>query len=565
MTTLRLGERSWRPEWALILLALWVLAVGLGLREPWPADEPRFVLVARQMWESGDWLFPMRGNEAYPDKPPLFFWLLNIAYAVTGSWRTAFLLPGLVCGVLTLVLVHDLCRRLYGLRAARLASLMLLFVVQFTFQLKRAQIDPVLLGLMTTAHYGLLRHLLLGPAWGWAAIGAGCAGLATITKGVGPLCLLLILACALAHRLGPRRLPQFSWRDRRWLWLVPAFLGAIALWLVPLLLTAYGDAARMDYVRQILLGQTAHRYLAPASHLQPFWYFLQVMLVQWLPLSLFLPWLVPAWRRRLRRGDGRLLTLLLQIGLVVLFFSLSPGKREVYILPMLPLAVLALAPALPALVRKVQVARLLLALPLVVGLLLIAGSLWAIYGDPRWARKLAYVRELQLWTVTLVMGLGVLLLSLACWRRRWLAWPVAMTWLWSALALLAYPRLDPGSSASGLMQQVGRHIGPGAELGLLSWKEQNLLQADRPAKVFGFLRNRAAQELEAVAWLRADPQQRWLLLQPVNLEACFDPEKAVLIGRSNRRDWLLVRSEALLPVCHPHPEGAKRDRRVADF
>ena len=48
-------------------IALLMLSAGYGLREPWPADEPRFVLVARQMVESGDWLFPHRGIELYPD------------------------------------------------------------------------------------------------------------------------------------------------------------------------------------------------------------------------------------------------------------------------------------------------------------------------------------------------------------------------------------------------------------------------------------------------------------------------------------------------------------------
>jgi hypothetical protein len=60
-------------------LALLVLGAGYGLRDPWPADEPRFVLVAKQMFEGGDWWFPHRGQELYPDKPPLFFWLLALA------------------------------------------------------------------------------------------------------------------------------------------------------------------------------------------------------------------------------------------------------------------------------------------------------------------------------------------------------------------------------------------------------------------------------------------------------------------------------------------------------
>lgn len=76
----------------LLLIALVVLGAGLGLRDPWPADEPRFALIAKEMVESGQWLFPMRGGELYPDKPPLFMWGIAIGYVLTGSIKVAFLL-----------------------------------------------------------------------------------------------------------------------------------------------------------------------------------------------------------------------------------------------------------------------------------------------------------------------------------------------------------------------------------------------------------------------------------------------------------------------------------------
>ena len=69
----------------LMLLGLVVLGTGLGLRDPWPADEPRFALIAQQMVESGQWLFPFRGGEVYPDKPPMFMWAIGLFYWLTGS------------------------------------------------------------------------------------------------------------------------------------------------------------------------------------------------------------------------------------------------------------------------------------------------------------------------------------------------------------------------------------------------------------------------------------------------------------------------------------------------
>jgi 4-amino-4-deoxy-L-arabinose transferase-like glycosyltransferase len=81
-----------RAFWLFALLAVCVLGAGMGLRDPWPADEPRFALVARQMVQSGDWLFPHRGSELYADKPPAFMALQAAGYELTRHWRIAFLL-----------------------------------------------------------------------------------------------------------------------------------------------------------------------------------------------------------------------------------------------------------------------------------------------------------------------------------------------------------------------------------------------------------------------------------------------------------------------------------------
>ena len=52
----------------------WLLPAGL-LREPWPADEPRFALMGRDMVETARWWIPHRGPELYAEKPPVFLWL----------------------------------------------------------------------------------------------------------------------------------------------------------------------------------------------------------------------------------------------------------------------------------------------------------------------------------------------------------------------------------------------------------------------------------------------------------------------------------------------------------
>src|SRR5687767_700926 len=96
----------------LLGLGLLLIATGVGLRDPWPADEPRFALVVRDMVATGEWLLPRVGGDVYADKPPLYFWLMGLALLATGSLRIAFLLPSLLSGLACLALIYDLGRRL---------------------------------------------------------------------------------------------------------------------------------------------------------------------------------------------------------------------------------------------------------------------------------------------------------------------------------------------------------------------------------------------------------------------------------------------------------------------
>ncbi len=177
----------------LIGLACVLIGAGLGLRDPWPADEPRFALIARDMLATGDWLVPRVAADLYSQKPPMYFWLMAASMALTGSLRVGFLLPSLIAGTGTVLLVYDLLRRARGREVALAGALMLLLTFQFTWQARQAQIDATLCFLTTLSLYGLLRHLLVAPAPGWFVAGWAAAGLGVITKGVGFLPLLALL------------------------------------------------------------------------------------------------------------------------------------------------------------------------------------------------------------------------------------------------------------------------------------------------------------------------------------------------------------------------------------
>ena len=542
----------------LILLAALSLAAGLGLREPSPPDEPRFVLAAQDMVSSGQWLFPHRGRELYAEKPPVFMWTQAAAYEVTGNWKVAFLLPSLLAALITLWLVHDLSARLWNRRAAQYATLALFVCLQFGLQAKRGQIDMLLVMLTTLSLWGLLRHLLQGPQWRLLYLGLFAAGVGTVTKGVGFLPVLVLLPWLAARWQG--RVESFAQPNDGWRWLlgVLCFIAGTGVWVVPMLVAVFqsSDPALQAYANDILLKQTGKRYADSWHHVQPFWYYAQVMMTLWLPGALLLPWLLPAWLRRLRRGDPRFWLLLGWSALVLLFFSASPGKREVYIFPMLPALCVAAAPLLPALMQRIVVRRVLFAYLLVLASVACALAVSALTGSTTWAHRLADQRGISDDTMQVflfwLLGFGVAVFAILSWARLrhvGSALVLATAALWLVYGMGLAPALDADSSSRGLMQRVGQRIGPDAQLGMVAWREQNLLQADRPVTDFGFKQSWEAPWAEAGPWLAADPTRRWVFVLDEALGPCVDRGQVIDIGQSNRNRWMLVPGEAWKPGC----------------
>ncbi len=549
----------------LLALLLFALAAGIGLREPSPPDEPRFVLSASAMVDSGDWLVPRRGREFYAEKPPVFMWMQAASWTLVRDWRVAFLLPSLLAALATLWLVQRAGARLWSPRHGAWAAAALFACLQFGLQAKRAQIDMVLVLMTTLSLCALLRYLLDGHRRRWLALGLFAAGLGTVTKGVGFLPLLVLLPWLWVRRRLPRR-PGARIAGDVALG-VAAFAAGAAVWLAPLgvALLRDPDPALHAYAHELLFRQTGTRYVNAWHHVQPPWYYAQTIATLWLPGALLLPWLLPAWWRRLRRGDARQVLLLGWVALVLLFFSLSPGKREVYIFPALPAACLAAAPLLPALLRRRGVQWLLSAWLLLCGALLL-GAAGSGLSDAAWASRLGEARGIApadlrtlLWALG---GLGAAAWALAAafrGRRAGAGVLLFTALLWATYGLALAPALDDSSSGRALMRTVSARIGAQGELGAIAWREQHMLQAGRPMHEFGFKRPVHVQWHGAMEWVAAAPDRHWLWMPESALGPCVDRDRARMIGRASRQDWWLVPGSAVDPGCSVPPFAADWD------
>ena len=137
-----------------------------------------------------------------------------------------------------------------------------------------------------------------------------------------------------------------------------------------------------------------------------------------------------------------------------------------------------------------------------------------------------------------------------------LAGTVAFWLVWS---LWAYPVLNDSSSSAGIMRRAGELIGKDAQLGLVGWREQNLLMADRPATDFGFLAPAPQQFALAAQWQAADPDRRWVFAIDDAIGRCVDRSRALRVGVANRRTWWVYRHDAVVAGCVPEAAPAKPD------
>jgi len=542
----------------LLFAALVIFGAGIGMRNPWPADEPRFALIARDMVETGRWFFPEVGAELYSDKPPVFFWMIASVYALTGSLKVAFLLPSLVASIVALLAIYDLGRRWWGHRTAMWAAMALVATAQFALQARLAQIDMTLCMWTTLGLYGLARHLIDGPRWGWYCFGFAAAGAGIITKGVGFLPSLALVPWGWAA--------WKSWpgatRTKSWKWILGplAMLAIASLWFLPMLwlVDRAGDAAHQAYKHEILFKQTAERYASSWHHIKAPWYFVvEAIPSLWMPLVIAVPWLVPRWREKLKARDARILILLGWAVLVVLFFSASPGKRGVYILPALPAVALASAPWLRELWDRRGINRAGFGISLLAAIGLAGGLVYARFVRPDKVADVTEKFDMAFpWGPLIVLAVVAVALVATFRVKRGMAALVGLlVAVWIVLGLWISPSIDGVRSGERLIIAMESKLAMSDEVGMVAWKEQFLLYTQLPVTVFGHRRFDDEQELwDGVTWLEASPSRR-LFVDEQNRDRCF-AGKGTFVGHAHRENWYLVGGGDAVAACHGRGNAA---------
>jgi 4-amino-4-deoxy-L-arabinose transferase-like glycosyltransferase len=309
--------------------------VNLGGPSLWDIDEGNNAEAAREMMERGDWVVPTFNFELRNDKPALLYWLQIGAYRLCGVNEMAARLPSAVAALLTVLLVYELGRLMFGAAAGLLSGSILASTVMFCVSAHFANPDA-LLNAFTALILALFWWSYSRSGRGWFIPAGIAAGFGVLAK--GPVGLVLPGAVVLLFLLWERRLVVL-W-DRR------LALGLLAFLLVAVPWYALVSAeTKGQFLREFIVQHHLARYGGTLeNHAGPIFYYPLVLLLGFLPWSVFLG--PAAWygcRSAKACQPAAFRFLWCWIGVYLVFFSSSGTKLPNYILPLYPAAALLTA------------------------------------------------------------------------------------------------------------------------------------------------------------------------------------------------------------------------------
>lgn len=402
--------------WLLGALAVCVAIVWFGTldaRHLLRTDEGRYAEIAREMFASGDWVTIRYNGLKYFEKPPFHLWMTALAYETfgVGAWQAR--LWGAICGAVGLALTVLVAHRYQGPRVALLSGLVLLAMPYWNIGSHVNTLDTSLSGALTATLAGLLlaQHPQADGAtrrrWMWFAWGS--AAVAVLTKGL--IGIVLPGLALVVYSLWTR-----DFRLWRRLHIVSGSVLLLAIaapwfWLV--------SQRNPEFARFFFIHEHFERYASTVHHRQgPWWYFVPLLLVAFLPWTGLWPAIVARVHRSPRNAGLQPERLLAAWAVsIFVFFSLSGSKLPGYIEPMMP-ALALLGGAVLAELSAAAWTRMLIGAVVVVAIATAASSHVPRLASDSTPREL--LRTYEPWLVAasllLLAGAG---LALVLQRRGW--------------------------------------------------------------------------------------------------------------------------------------------------
>ncbi len=351
----------------LLVAAILPYFIDLGGSSIWDANEAFYVETPREMLQRGDFISPTFNYQPRLNKPVLSYWIVAGFYKVfgvsVGVQRFPIALAAVTMILAALLLAYaagNIEAGLWGAAGLAVAPRLVMFGRRIFIDIYISMFMALTLAFFALAErYPARRRLFLLLMY--ASVGLG-----VLTK--GPVAVVLPALVFGTYLLIHRELKRVTEM------MIPVGLILVLAIVVPWYAALYHRYG-WTYITSFIVGENIARYTEGygVEQRRGLSFYLPVVFSDSFPWSLCLfgaagLWLAD-WRMRIRRGavstdpGFRIRTLLwLWILVIVLFFTFSAGKQDLYIFPIVP-AVAALAglfiarqdqPGTPALPRTLR-------------------------------------------------------------------------------------------------------------------------------------------------------------------------------------------------------------------
>jgi 4-amino-4-deoxy-L-arabinose transferase-like glycosyltransferase len=505
-------------------------------------DEGRYAEIPREMLERGDFITPMLNYVKYFEKPALHYWLDAISQRLFGQNEFAARLPGAVAGLLCVLFVYHLGRKLFDRRTGFLAALILGTCTGFMVMARINLTDMTLTCCLTLAlgcfilaaregeeHKGFYYYL----AYIFAALAVLAKGLIGIVF-PGAIIFLFCLLGREWRLLKEMRIPTG----------LLLFLLVAAPWFI--LVSLHNP----EFPNFFFIHEHFQRFTTTVhNRYQPFWFFAPVLLGTMLPWSFFIPsGLRGTWLGR-RSPQGReALFLAIWVVFIFLFFSKSNSKLVPYILPLFPPLSILIARAFSARIGGTAV-PLKLAGTIMAIILCLGGITLFVYPHVSHRQEFSPLGGAAMGALFFIEGVLAYIWS----RRNEALYLFLSLCICSyAISLVAPPIIlegvTPRKSSKELCLKVKELAGPDDAVAVFGYEQALPYYAKRRVIVIG-----GRGELEFGS--NQGDQSAWFM-QPEQFASIWDGQKKAFV-LANESDVAKLKTLAKTPV---HELGRNRRR-----
>lgn len=341
----RKRKGAWNLNRAFILFSLLIYIIYLLLTTAsslWDRDEPRFARATVEMVESGNYLYPTFNDQLRPDKPILIYWLMSIPVRILGVSELSCRMVAPIATLMTAFLTFWLARRLFNLKIAFQAGLILMLTPLMTVSGTAATTDALLLACITGAIAAFMLSWLNGfQLWHLIMMIVALSG-AMLTK--GPVGLAIPLLVMVSTMLFVRDGALNPWRYAGWLLFAVAASTILFLsWGLPANSATHGEFLRLGIGKHVVDRSLNAMESHGGKSFAFYFYYGPVLILTFFPWILYLPRILTRTTRCPEQGGMRPRILFCWAVPVILLMSAVATKLPHYILPAWPALAMATA------------------------------------------------------------------------------------------------------------------------------------------------------------------------------------------------------------------------------